>query len=132
MTRINANHFSYLNNLEYLDLDYNQLRVIDEKAFINLENLQVLLLYSNKFEKLSFSVFKPISQTILIIDLSNNTSLMKKSFINESNIPNDYQVWKNNKWNKIDEIKQNLVDYVTNWNDFVKQFFKPLGNILIY
>jgi Leucine-rich repeat (LRR) protein len=61
----------YLNNLEYLNLDSNQIELIEMDSFNSLINLETLILSNNKINSLKESIFKPLNG-IKFINLSSN------------------------------------------------------------
>jgi hypothetical protein len=112
---INTLNLIYLENLEFLDLDSNEMNKIDDDSFYNLKSLETLILSKNKlyladnthglFNSLTSLKFLNLSSNLIeIIRMDTFSNLLKLEVVDLSN-------------NKIHLIKENSFDGLINLRD---------------
>lgn len=102
--KIDPNTFKGLTKLDSICLDENEIEEIDTNTFEGLSNLTYLNLYSNKLKKIDRGCFEPL-KSMELIELDNNNDLKASSFL----IKQDY-------------IELPGAKYLSDWNEFLKQF----------
>jgi len=111
ITKLPANAFIGFNSLEYIELDGNQIEVIHEDTFKNLEHLNFLDLGKNKIKSLSINTFKNLN-SLETLYLDEN----KLTEINDGLFTNLKSLWElglnNNEIVKVgkDSFKNTLVE----------------------
>uniref|UniRef100_A0A7N6C2D4 LRRNT domain-containing protein n=1 Tax=Anabas testudineus TaxID=64144 RepID=A0A7N6C2D4_ANATE len=67
ITKINKSDFAFMNKLKRIDLTGNEIRTIDDKAFLGLPELEELVIRENHISQLP-----ALPETMTLIDASNN------------------------------------------------------------
>ncbi len=87
ITELPAGVFSHLDECLVLDLSYNQISLIENRAFTGLRNLQELELQGNAVTNLSSGVFSPLTYCTELYLYSNQISVIENgSFIGLSHL----------------------------------------------
>lgn len=73
--KISRNDLNGLENVEYIDFQLNQLRMLPDNLFADMKKLREIRFADNKLEWLSSKLLRPIEATLEVADFRNNTKI---------------------------------------------------------